>query len=89
MTERQLTMPFPHQDDDANKLAHAIVAKVVAIVHQEAPPDFRWSKSANLELCRVRYAFAAMLRAHLRDHEIRAQREWRTGRLSADKQGKR
>jgi hypothetical protein len=61
----------PRQDDDASELAHAIVAKIVDIVHREAPPDFRWSRSANLELCRVRKAFAVMLRAYRKGYEIR------------------
>jgi hypothetical protein len=66
MTEHQLTMPFLHQDDDADELARAVIVKVVDIVQQAASPDFHWSESANLELCRVRNVFAAMLRARLR-----------------------
>jgi hypothetical protein len=59
-------MPFLRYDDDADELAHAVIAKVVYIVQQTAPPDFYWSESANLELCRARNVFAAMLRARLR-----------------------
>jgi hypothetical protein len=68
MTEQQLVMPFLHEDDDAYELPYAIVAKVVDVIHQQAPSDFHWSESANLELCRVRNVLATMLRARLRNH---------------------
>jgi hypothetical protein len=66
MSDYQLTFPFLHHDDDADELARVIVSKVVDIVHQQAAPDFHWSESAHLELCRVRATFAEMLRPRLR-----------------------
>jgi hypothetical protein len=65
MTEQQLTMPFLQQDS-ADEIAHAVVARLVDIVHQESCPSFRWSERANLKLCRARADLAAALRLHLK-----------------------
>ena len=58
-------MPFLQQDS-ADEIAHAVVARLVDIVHQESCPTFRWSEQANLELCRARADLAAALRLHLK-----------------------
>jgi hypothetical protein len=66
MTEQQLSFVFI-QPDDADELAHAVVARVVDIIHQESCPSFRWSERANLRLCRARADLAAALRLHLKE----------------------
>jgi hypothetical protein len=62
----QLSLPFLQHDDAADELASMIVAQIVNVVHQQAPPDFRWSPSAHGEICRARYRIAAMLRERIR-----------------------
>ena len=83
MSDPQLLFPFL-QRDAADEIAHAVVARLVDIVHQESCPGFRWSERANLKLVprtrgpRGRTAAASEGTNKLR---IRAQHEWRAGRL--------
>jgi hypothetical protein len=66
---QQLKFPFLQQGDECDALAHMLTAKVVNIVQAMAPPEFRWTPGADLEISRVRAAIAEDLRTLLKEAE--------------------